>query len=302
MKKNGIQKKEELYSRKTERVLKQIASTQAPKKNKTSEERKTKQDAASSKTNETSWGPVAKWYRDTVEHTDSYQTKVIEPNLIRVLGDVKGKKILDIACGEGYFSGLLAEMGAKVTGLDIGEELISIAKQKYTKPAFHHMRAEDVGTLKREQFDIAICVLALQNIEDIKAVFQGIASILRPGGRFIFVLNHPVLRNPRVTDWGYDDVSNIQYRAVSQYLTESKIEIDMNPGEKNRYKKKYTVSFARPIQFFVKQLSKANLYICGLEEWVSHKTSEPGPRSEAENKARHEIPLFMCVESVLYKS
>lgn len=302
MKKNGTQKKEELYSRKTERVLKQIASTQAPKSRRPARSLNTRDNSISSESSETSWGPVAEWYRDTVEHTDSYQTKVIEPNLMRVLGDVKGKKVLDIACGEGYFSGLLSNMGAKVTGLDIGEELISIAKQKYTKPAFHHMKAEDVGTLKREQFDIAICILALQNIEDVKAVFQGVASILRPGSRFIFVLNHPVLRNPRVTDWGYDETVNIQYRAVSQYLTESKIQIDMNPGEKNKYKKKYTVSFARPLQFFVKQLSKANLHICGLEEWVSHKTSEPGPRAEAENKARHEIPLFMCVESVLYKS
>jgi ubiquinone/menaquinone biosynthesis C-methylase UbiE len=302
MKKNGTQKKEELYSRKTERVLKQIASTQAPKKTKTQQSIKTKQTTTSSKTNETSWGPVAEWYRDTVENNDSYQVKVIEPNLLRVLGDVSGKKVLDIACGEGYFSGLLSEHGAKVTGLDIGEELIEIAKQKYKKPAFHHMRAEDVGTLKREQFDIAICVLALQNIEDVKAVFQGVASILKPGGRFILVLNHPVLRNPRVTDWGYDEESNIQYRAVSQYLTESKIQIDMNPGESNRYKKKYTVSFARPLQFFVKQLSKANLHISGLEEWVSHKTSEPGPRAAAENKARHEIPLFMCIESVLYRA
>jgi hypothetical protein len=43
-------------------------------------------------------------------------------------------------------------------------------------------------------------------------------------------------------------------------------------------------------------LSKAGLSITRLEEWVSHKESEKGPRQKAENKSRKEIPLFMCIE------
>lgn len=256
---------------------------------------------AEDKRNEsTSWGKVAKWYRDTVEDTESYQAQVIEPNLLRVLGNIQGKKVLDIACGEGFFASKLAEKGAIVHGIDIGEELIALAQKKYTKPTFQKLSATDIDRLKSNEYDIAICILALQNIDDVKSVFRGVSQVLKRGGRFVFVLNHPAFRNPKVTDWAYDEEMNAQYRKVYEYLSEAKVQIDMTPGEKNKYKKKFTISYRRPLQFFTKQLSKHDLYIHNLEEWVSHKNSEPGPKSVAENKARHEIPLFMCIDCVLY--
>ncbi len=68
----------------------------------------------------------------------------------------------------------------------------------------------------------------------------------------------------------------------------------MNPGE--RFDKKFTVTFHRPLQTYIKAFNKSGLVIARLEEWTSHKESEKGPRQEAENKSRKEIPLFMAIE------
>jgi hypothetical protein len=85
------------------------------------------------------------------------------------------------------------------------------------------------------------------------------------------------------------------YRRVDEYLSESRKSIDMNPGTPGR---KMTVSFHRPLQIYSKTLANAGFAILRIEEWTSHKASQAGPKKTAEDKARKEIPLFMCLECV----
>ena len=61
--------------------------------------------------------------------------------------------------------------------------------------------------------------------------------------------------------------------------------------------KKFTVSFHRPLQVYVKALGKYGFAITRLEEWESHRASQNGPRKSAEDKARKEIPLFLTFEA-----
>ena len=71
------------------------------------------------KKEKTSWNSVAKWYDTLLEGSaDSYQEKVILPNILRVVAPKKDLRILDIACGQGYFSRAFAEKGATVTACD----------------------------------------------------------------------------------------------------------------------------------------------------------------------------------------
>ena len=60
----------------------------------------------------------------------------------------------------------------------------------------------------------------------------------------------------------------------------------------------YTLTYHRPLQTYVQALAGAGLHIDMLEEWASHKTSEPGKRSRGENRARTEFPLFMALRAV----
>jgi hypothetical protein len=109
------------------------------------------------------------------------------------------------------------------------------------------------------------------------------------------VLNHPSFRNPKQTYWGYNEADDTQYRRVDEYMSESKVKIDMTPGSFKD--KKFTVSFHRPLQVYMKALHKSGFAVTRLEEWASHKESEKGPKQRAENKARKEIPMFMCIEA-----
>ncbi len=67
----------------------------------------------------------------------------------------------------------------------------------------------------------------------------------------------------------------------------------MHPGKKTRER---TISYNRSLQDISKALRKNGFAITRLEEWISHKSSEKGPRQAAEDTARKEIPLFMLLE------
>ncbi len=252
---------------------------------------------------DTSWGNVATWYDAHLEKgKDTYHEKVVYPHLLRIIGEAKDKRVLDLACGQGQFSRMLSEKGSLVTGIDLGEELITIAKkQNALLPAkknpitYVHGSADTLSMFSDVSFDIVVCVLALQNIENLSKTIKEAHRVLKDKGTFIFVLNHPAFRNPRQTHWGYDESTDTQYRRVDEYMSESHTRIDMTPGSSKE--KKFTVSFHRPLQVYIKALAKAGFVLARLEEWESHKVSEQGPRQKAENKSRKEIPLFMCIEA-----
>jgi ubiquinone/menaquinone biosynthesis C-methylase UbiE len=244
---------------------------------------------------DTSWGDVAEWYDDLLEENkDSYQAKVVLPNLLRLLDIQKEDRVLDFACGQGFFARAFAGAGAHVVALDISPELIAKAKEKPTEGIeYHVVSASKVEVISDMSIDKGVCVLALQNIEKFQAVLGDISRMLKQDGKFYIVLNHPAFRIPKGSFWGWDDEEGVQYRRLNSYLSESKTEIVMNPGGKGDMK---TVSFHRPLQVYFKAFQKAGFSVTRLEEWTSHKESDSGPRAKAENEARKEFPLFMCLE------
>lgn len=246
----------------------------------------------------TSWGGVSDWYDELLEGgEDTYQREVIMPNILRLLSPQKGKTILDLACGQGFFSRELAKAGASVIGVDISSELIALAKEKRGGVEYHVSSAENLSFLKDECVDAVVSVLAVQNFKNIAPVFKEACRVLRKGGTFVMVLNHPAFRIPKGSSWGFDEEKNIQYRRVDGYLGEREIPIDMNPSEKGR---KETLSFHRPLQVYSKVLANAGFVIKRIEEWTSHKKSEEGPRKIAEDRARKEIPIFMMIEVIKF--
>jgi len=244
----------------------------------------------------TSWGKVAGWYDKIVNADDSYQANVILPNVMRIMVPARGEKILDLGCGQGFFSHALSADGAMVTGIDVGSELLDIAKMHATRnEEFLSASADNLKVFRDKTFDAAISVLAIQNIENMSQAFKEVSRVLKLHGRFVIVLNHPAFRIPGKTSWGFDEKTSTQYRRLDGYLGESRAEIDMHPGTAGKV---VTYSFHRPLQVYSKTLANAGLVIARIEEWVSHKHSESGPRKDAEDKARKEIPMFMCLECV----
>jgi len=242
----------------------------------------------------TSWGNVANWYDNLLKKdNDSYQTKLILPNLLRLVEAKKGEVIVDLACGQGFFAREFAKFGVKVIGVDISHELIEIAKQDESVE-YHVSSAHKLDFLQNQSINKVLIVLSLQNIENAGEVIKEIVRVLKPKGKLFILLNHPAFRIPKGSSWGWDNAKKIQYRRLDRYLSESKEQIQMLPGSKP-WKK--TISFHRPLQFYFKALSKNGLLVSRLEEWSSHKTSEVGPKKASEDKARHEFPLFLFLEA-----
>lgn len=290
----------------------------------------------------TSWGRVANWYDNLLEkEKDTYQKSLVLPNLLRLLAIKNGETILDLACGQGFFTREFSRLGAKVIGVDVSNELIDLAKKHRTYSSsdpsgntkskdaiisriemtrdpkgisryarndkeefqfsptvidYHVSPADNLNFLKNKTIDKITIILALQNIENVHGVLKECSRILKQNGQLFIVLNHPVFRVPKESSWGWDEIRKIQYRRVDSYLSESKVKIQMHPGDKP---KEYTWSFHRPLQFYSKSLYKNGFCVSRIEEWNSNKKSEPGPRFQAEDKARKEIPMFLFIEAVV---
>lgn len=112
-------------------------------------------------------------------------------------------------------------------------------------------------------------------------------------------MNHPAFRIPKHSSWGWDPSTGsgqvvAQYRRIDEYLSESRTNIQMHPGDDP---KTTTMTFHRPLQWYMKLLAKHGFAVTRLEEWISPKKSQKGPRQIAEDKARKEFPLFIFLEA-----
>jgi ubiquinone/menaquinone biosynthesis C-methylase UbiE len=247
----------------------------------------------------TRWSGAADWYDKHVGESGSeYHQEIVLPGTVRLLAAAPGDLALDLACGQGVLCRLLNSKGIDCTGIDASAELIQAARKRGPdSPLLRYQigDARDLGFLPADHFNVAACVLAIQNIHPIAPVFSSAARVLKIGGRIVLVLMHPCFRGPKETRWGWDENETVQFRRVDRYLLPRKTPIVTHPGIDPG---KYTWTFHKPIESYVKALRNAGLLVDAMEEWASHKKSTSGPRAGAENVAREEIPMFMAIRAV----
>lgn len=251
---------------------------------------------------DTSWNAVADWYDELLEdRTNDHYEQTIIPGTLALLGDVRGKAVLDLACGQGVIARRLAEAGAAVVGCDAAQRLIAAARKRSPDIRFEVADARDFSALALRDIDHAICVMALSNIEPLSGVFAGVAAALRPGGSFVAVISHPAFRVPGKSDWGWDERHWKQYRRVDAYLSPFEREIRMHPGKASQGRsggESTTPTFHRPIGAYVAAMRDAGLVLTHLDEWISRRAASSGPRAAEENRARQEFPLFLAMRAV----
>jgi SAM-dependent methyltransferase len=276
------------------------------------------QKAVPADTKPTHWGDVADWYDALVGDDGSeYHQHVVIPGVLRLLGIQREKAdapltILDLACGQGVLSRKLAAAGCTVVGLDAAAPLIAAARRRndaerlpirYDVADATRLLVDGnrlAAGLEPGTFDAITLVLAIQNMTPLSPVWQACKAALKPGGSLILVMMHPCFRVPRKSDWAWQDAGSggvgAQGRVVYEYLSSTKVEIQTHPGLAAHGKDASTTPhFHRPLQAYVNTLGNAGLLVDHLEEWVSHKTSQPGPKKAALDRARKEIPMFLAV-------
>ena len=200
------------------------------------------------------WGTMPHELLEETAHDGDYAKRhLINPVLLRMLGDVQGRRVLDAGCGNGYLSRMLAGRGAQVVGVEPGQSLFDFAVEKEAQEprGIRYVQADlcalpDLGA----KFDAVIASMVLPAIPDWIGAMRACVHALKPGGMFVFSINHPCFEQlwPSWRDHG-------EYR-TRRYLAEYEI-----PGPSG-------VDFHRTISTYLNQLLRLG---CQLAE-----VAEPG--------------------------
>jgi SAM-dependent methyltransferase len=166
------------------------------------------------------WETHAQWWIDGfTEGVDAEYEEQILPLAAAELGDAT--TILDIGCGDGQISRMMAAVGATVVGIDPTWNQIRVAQQR--GGGAHYLRAPaDRLPFPDETFDATVACLVFEHIDAVDAAIAEVARVTKSGGRFCFFLNHPLLQTPG-SGWIDDHMIDPpeQYWRIGPYLVES---------------------------------------------------------------------------------
>ncbi|MCJ7725081.1 MAG: class I SAM-dependent methyltransferase [Acidimicrobiia bacterium] len=139
------------------------------------------------------WGDqLAAWWISEVAGDPAYAEQVI-PLALDLIDPTPGERWLDLGCGEGRVMRLLEDRGAIAVGCDLSATLATLAGEEGRAVV---ARLPDLGWLRDDAVDGACAVLVLEHLEDLPALFAACGRVVRPGGRLVAVLNHPVMTAP----------------------------------------------------------------------------------------------------------
>ncbi|MBB5804320.1 ubiquinone/menaquinone biosynthesis C-methylase UbiE [Saccharothrix ecbatanensis] len=131
----------------------------------------------------------------TVENdTSLINAYYTQPAIVDLAGDVAGRRILDAGCGSGPVSQALRERGAVVAGFDRSAKMVELARQRLGDDT--DLRVADIGQplpYPDGAFDDVVAALVLHYLEDWTSPLAELRRVLKPGGRLIVVVNHPIV-------------------------------------------------------------------------------------------------------------
>lgn len=218
------------------------------------------------------WNVAAEAWTDFVRTGKDYTRDVLNnPAAFDLIGDVKGLIVLDLACGEGYNTRILARKGANVTGVDLSENLIEQARREEATERlgirYHVLDAANLEGVPDNHFDLVACFMSLQDIEDCRKAVSEVARVLKCRGRFVFSIPHPCFEKI--------SIKGRKTQAARRYFETAEYRINWNM---ERLEKPFkTTSFHRTLTDYSESLHTSSLVIRRLIE----------PRLEAKASAKH---------------
>lgn len=205
-----------------------------------------------------------------------------------LIPDLHNKSVLDLGCGFGWHCLYAREQQASsVIGVDISEKMLKVAREKSADPAITYIKQpiEDIE-FEHEQFDVVISSLAFHYIESFRDICQKVHDYLKPGGSFIFSVEHPIFTSRSEQDWHVDDQGNRLHWPVDHYQTEGQRETSFLTNNVTKYH--------RTISTYFNDLIRAGFAIKAVRE--------PEPSDEMKNDPwmvdESRRPMFLIISAM----
>jgi ubiquinone/menaquinone biosynthesis C-methylase UbiE len=148
----------------------------------------------------TNYDPIAEQYKRAKQQP--WRDHIEAFTLMKLIGDPTGKMVIDIGCGEGFYSRKIRQLGAaKVTGVDLSEKMIGLARasEAQQRLGIDYIVGDGRDLGLAAGYDLAVAAYFLNYAHDraeLNAMCSGIARCLRPGGRFVTVNCNPACDFP----------------------------------------------------------------------------------------------------------
>ncbi len=179
------------------------------------------------------WDNNAEQWHKLFGENDLNRCDLLDPIILRVLGDVKGKKILDAGCGDGYLCRKLARQGGFVTGVEISKKMLDFALEEQRREpltiSYRHASCTSMPFLAASTFDVVVTNNVIQDNADYQGAFREFSRLLKPGGTYLHIANHPCFMTP-VWGWVRDDKGQRLYRKVDYYFKRGPFLCPWGPG------------------------------------------------------------------------
>ncbi|WP_344682373.1 class I SAM-dependent methyltransferase [Saccharopolyspora taberi] len=123
-----------------------------------------------------------------------YNAHYDRPAVLEVLRDVRGKRVLDAACGPGLYAEELLGRGAEVVGFDASPAMVELARKRVGDRArIDQARLGEELPWPAEEFDLVLCAMAIHHADDRRAAFAEFHRVLRTGGSLVLSTQHPTM-------------------------------------------------------------------------------------------------------------
>ncbi|MDY0005435.1 MAG: bifunctional 2-polyprenyl-6-hydroxyphenol methylase/3-demethylubiquinol 3-O-methyltransferase UbiG [Spongiibacteraceae bacterium] len=139
-----------------------------------------------------------RWWDPHSEFKPLHEINPLRANYIDLRSPVAGRTLLDVGCGGGILCEAMASRGAVVTGIDMGEAPLAVARLHTLESGltidYRHSTAEQLATTEAGRYDIVTCLEMLEHVPDPASVVQACAALCKPGGDLYF---STINRNPK---------------------------------------------------------------------------------------------------------
>jgi SAM-dependent methyltransferase len=207
------------------------------------------------------------------------------PALRAMLPDVRGRRVLDLGCGFGWFCRWAREQGAaSVEGIDVSEKMLARARATTADPAIVYSRADmERLALPVASFDLVYSSLALHYVADLEWLLSEAHQSLVPGGSLVFSVEHPLLTAPTVQGWSVDAAGRKTW-PVDGYLDEGNRCTD--------WLTKGVIKQHRTLATYINMLLRLRFTLSHVEEWGPTSQQIASRPSLADE---HRRPPFLLV-------